>query len=287
MEEVAHRVHEDHPRARPLQRLLQPLRPQLQLKPLLVRMPWDAAPALGERLCIAMSAARRDLVATRHWVPGRLCPLDCAVVGQGGYSFGFVGPSPATAIRFTRLRFLELPETGSNRGSLASAWSTMPVNISSGRTQVVSGSSTDLYTASSSFVSEWHATLSSSYLPPLKWRYRPGTGGAFASVGASRDGTKLMLPSQSDVASGERCRSRLSQRLMVSLRASARLRASRFSGMNTSSDIRPTSGRTEEGLADVGWSDMAVMLAPAPTSKVGSPPPMRRARARRRSPAAR
>ncbi len=255
---------------------------------MLVRMPRDPPPTLGERLGVAVRATRRDLVATRHRVPGRLRPLDCAVVGQGGYSLGFVGPSPATAIRSTRLRTLELPETGSNRGSLASAWSTMPVNISSGRTQVVSGSSTDLYTASSSSVSEWRATLRSSYLPPLKWRYRPGVGGAFASVGASRDGTKLMLPSQSDVASGERCRSRLSQRLMVRLRASARLRASRFSGMNTSSDIRPTSGRAEEGLeADVGWSDMAVMLAPAPTPKVGSPPPMRRARARRRSPAAR
>ena len=251
-------------------------------------MPGDAAPALGERLRVAMRAAGRDLVATRDRVPGRLRPLDCAVVGQGGYSFGFVGPSPATAIRFTRLRFLELPETGSNRGSLASAWSTMPVNISSGRTQIVSRSSTDLYMASSSSVSEWRATLRSSYLPPLKWRYRPGVGEAFASVGASRDGTKLMLPSQSDVASGERFRSRLIHRLTVRLRASARARASRFSGMNTSSDIRPTSGRTGTGLeVDAGWSDTVVMLAPAPVPKEGSQPPMRRARTRRQSPAAR
>jgi hypothetical protein len=197
-------------------------------------------------------------------------------------------PSSGPAIRSRRLCALGFPEIGSNRGSLASAWSTMPVNISSGRTQVVSGSSTDLYTASSSSVSEWRATLRSSYLPPLKWRYRPGVGEAFASVGASRDGTKLMLPSQSDVASGERFTSRLSQRLTVRLRASARLRARRFSGINTSSDIRPTSGRTEEGLeADMGRSDMAVMLAPAPTPTVRSPPPARRARARRRAPGAR
>jgi hypothetical protein len=75
MEEVAHRGDEDHPRARPFQRLLQPLRPQLQLKALLVRMPRDAAPALGERLGVAVRAPRRDLLATRDVVPGRLRPL--------------------------------------------------------------------------------------------------------------------------------------------------------------------------------------------------------------------
>jgi len=90
VEEVAHRVDEDHPRARPLQRLLQSLWPELQRKTLLVRMPRDATPALGERLCITVRAARRDLVAARHWIPGRLSPLNCAVISQGGYSFGFV-----------------------------------------------------------------------------------------------------------------------------------------------------------------------------------------------------
>jgi hypothetical protein len=89
MEEVAHRVHEDHSWARPLQRLLQPLWPQLECKALLVGVPWDAAPALGERLGVTVRAARRDLVAARHRVPGRLSPLNRAVVGQGGYSLGF------------------------------------------------------------------------------------------------------------------------------------------------------------------------------------------------------
>jgi hypothetical protein len=73
---------------RPLQRLLQPLRPELQRETLLVGVPRDATPALGERLGVTVRAARRDLLATRHRVPGRLRPLDCAVVGQGGYSFG-------------------------------------------------------------------------------------------------------------------------------------------------------------------------------------------------------
>jgi len=68
---------------RPFQRLLQPLWPELQRKPLLVGVPRDAAPALGKRLRLAMRAAGRDLVAPGHRVPGRLRPLDCAVVGQG------------------------------------------------------------------------------------------------------------------------------------------------------------------------------------------------------------
>jgi hypothetical protein len=46
--------------------------------------------------------------------------------------------------------------------------------------------------------------------------------------------------------------------------------------MNTSSDIRPTSGRIGSGLeADEDCLDMAVMLVPASTPKVGSPPPVR------------
>ena len=42
--------------------------------------PGDAAPALGERLRVAMGAARRDLVAARDRVPRRLGPLDLAAV---------------------------------------------------------------------------------------------------------------------------------------------------------------------------------------------------------------
>jgi hypothetical protein len=49
----------------------------------LVRMPWDAAPALGERLGVTVRAARRDLVTARDRVPGRLSPLDRAAVGPG------------------------------------------------------------------------------------------------------------------------------------------------------------------------------------------------------------
>ena len=41
-------------------------------------MPGNAAEALGERLSVAVSAARADLVAARDGVPGGLCPLDWA-----------------------------------------------------------------------------------------------------------------------------------------------------------------------------------------------------------------
>jgi hypothetical protein len=82
VEEVAHRVDEDHSRPRPLQWLLQPLRPELQREALLVGVSRDPAPALGERLRVAVRAARRNLVATRHRVPGRLSPLDRALVSH-------------------------------------------------------------------------------------------------------------------------------------------------------------------------------------------------------------
>src|ERR1700684_1604514 len=82
VEEVAHRVDEDHPRTRPLQWLLQPLRPELELKALLVGVSRDAPPALGECLGVAVRAPGRDLVAARYRVPGRLSPLDRALVSH-------------------------------------------------------------------------------------------------------------------------------------------------------------------------------------------------------------
>ena len=82
VEQVAHRVHEDHPRPAPAQRLLEPLGPQPQVEALLVGVARHAAPALGERLGVAVRAAGRDLRAARHRVPGRLGPLDRAPVSH-------------------------------------------------------------------------------------------------------------------------------------------------------------------------------------------------------------
>ena len=82
VEEVAHRIDEDQPRALPTQRLLQPGRPDAKVEPLLVGMAGDPAPALSERLGVAVSAAGRHLVAPGHGVPRRLRPLDRAAVSH-------------------------------------------------------------------------------------------------------------------------------------------------------------------------------------------------------------
>src|SRR5205823_2935574 len=76
VEKVAHRVHEDHSRAAPLQRLAQALRPQAEVEPLLVMMAANAAPPLGEGLRVTVGAPRAHLIATGDRVPRRLCPLD-------------------------------------------------------------------------------------------------------------------------------------------------------------------------------------------------------------------
>jgi len=78
VEEVAHRVDEHDARAAPAQRHLQALRPQAQVEALLVGVARHTAPALGERLGVAMRASGRDLRASRHRVPRGLGPLDGA-----------------------------------------------------------------------------------------------------------------------------------------------------------------------------------------------------------------
>jgi hypothetical protein len=84
VEEVAHRVHEDHPRPAPAQRLLQPRRPEPQVEALFIRVAGDTAEALREGLGVAVRAARRDLRAARDRVPGRLGPFDCAAISHLG-----------------------------------------------------------------------------------------------------------------------------------------------------------------------------------------------------------
>ena len=83
VEEVAHRVDEDELGLAPLQRKLQAVRPEPQVEALLVRMTGNAAPALRERLGVAVRASRGDLVAARDGVPARGGPLDAAVLGHG------------------------------------------------------------------------------------------------------------------------------------------------------------------------------------------------------------
>ena len=58
VEEVAHRVDEDHPRPPPAERLLEPLGPEPEVEALLVGVARHAAEPLGERLGVAVGAAR-------------------------------------------------------------------------------------------------------------------------------------------------------------------------------------------------------------------------------------
>jgi hypothetical protein len=57
MEEVTHRVHEDHPGNAPTQREIQPFRPQLEVKTLLIGVGGDTSPPLRKSLRIAVSAS--------------------------------------------------------------------------------------------------------------------------------------------------------------------------------------------------------------------------------------
>lgn len=76
VEKVAHGVDEDHFRVAPTKRLRELFGHKSQVEALLVGMPLDAAKTLGERLGITVLAARADLRAAAHWVPGRICPFD-------------------------------------------------------------------------------------------------------------------------------------------------------------------------------------------------------------------
>src|SRR5262249_11267517 len=94
MEEIAHRVHEDHARPPPAERLLESAWPELKVEALLVRVARNTTPALGKGLGVTVSAARRNLRAPGYRVPGGLGPLDCAAVCQVAILFGFVWACP-------------------------------------------------------------------------------------------------------------------------------------------------------------------------------------------------
>src|SRR6188474_1187681 len=79
VKQIAHAVYEDELGFLPLKWLFQALRPYRQVKAHFVGMSWDATEALCEGLCVAICAARRNLCAPRHGVPGGLGPFDVTV----------------------------------------------------------------------------------------------------------------------------------------------------------------------------------------------------------------
>src|SRR5690606_24059856 len=82
MEEVAHRVHEDHPATLPADRLVQALWSQGQVEARLKRVARHTAKPLREAFRVAVVAAGRDLRAARDWIPRRIGPLDCALISH-------------------------------------------------------------------------------------------------------------------------------------------------------------------------------------------------------------
>jgi DNA invertase Pin-like site-specific DNA recombinase len=79
VKEVAHRIHEDHARLLPKQRLTEPCRPKFQVETLLVRMIRYTSPAFCKTLGVAVIAPETDLRAACYRVPSRVRPFDfCA-----------------------------------------------------------------------------------------------------------------------------------------------------------------------------------------------------------------
>ena len=75
VEQVAHRIDENHPMLFPVQRLLQPFRAQRKIETGFERMPRHATKPLCEALGVAIIAARADFRAARDRVPRRVRPL--------------------------------------------------------------------------------------------------------------------------------------------------------------------------------------------------------------------
>ncbi len=61
-----------------------------------------AAPAFGDPFRVAELAARRDLRAAGDRVPGRIRPLDCAVVTHGPY-VGYIGSGYSSPVWYPEL----------------------------------------------------------------------------------------------------------------------------------------------------------------------------------------
>src|ERR1051326_7824639 len=82
VEEVAHRIYEDHARLAPMKWLLEARRAKCEIKAVLERMAFGAAEALTEALGIAVIASGADLGAARDRIPRRVSPFDGRIIGH-------------------------------------------------------------------------------------------------------------------------------------------------------------------------------------------------------------
>lgn len=79
MKEITHGVDENHAWRSPAQRLVQPLRPQRQIKAALEGMSRRSAKPLGKTFRVAMVATGADLCAAGDRIPSGVRPLN---IGQ-------------------------------------------------------------------------------------------------------------------------------------------------------------------------------------------------------------
>src|SRR5262245_9058978 len=82
VKQVAHRVHEDHPRCGPAQWFGQLFRNQSQVESLFIRVSWDSPKPFSKGLRIAVSASRADFRASTYWVPRGVGPFDAGTVAH-------------------------------------------------------------------------------------------------------------------------------------------------------------------------------------------------------------
>src|SRR5271157_837760 len=82
MEQVAHRIHEDHSLARPAKWFSELVGNQSQIKSPLIGMPRHTPESFGERLGVAMSASRTDLGTPTNGVPSCVSPFDLRAVAH-------------------------------------------------------------------------------------------------------------------------------------------------------------------------------------------------------------
>src|SRR5271157_1890839 len=82
VEQVAHRVHEDHSLARPAKWFGELVGNEAQVESLLIGMPCHSTEPLGERLGVAMSAARTDLGTPTNGVPSCVSPFNLRAVAH-------------------------------------------------------------------------------------------------------------------------------------------------------------------------------------------------------------
>jgi hypothetical protein len=84
MEEIAHRIDEDHSRPLPRQRLFKAFWPQSEVKTRLKQMTRYVTETLRKSLSVAVVTAGADFRAPRYRVPSRIRPFDCRLVSHVG-----------------------------------------------------------------------------------------------------------------------------------------------------------------------------------------------------------